>query len=148
MKKLSSHTFSSLKLITMDLENTKKSARSFVRKTLIISLVGLILAGVVYFMYRNYTVSEGTRSGTLFKMSKKGYVFKTYEGELNLAGSGIMSDRSIWKFSGADEAVFGALQALEGKQVRCHYNEKKQAFPWQGDTNYIVYKVEAVPNGQ
>lgn len=129
----------------MDLENTKKSARSFLRKTLIISFIGLLLAGIGYFMYRNYTISEGTRSGVLYKISKKGVVFKTYEGELNLAGSDIMSDRSIWKFSGADANVYSALQALEGKQVRCHYKEKQQAFPWQGDTNYIVYMVEAVP---
>ena len=118
----------------MDLENTKKSARSFLRKTLIISFIGLILAGIGYFMYRNYTVSEGTRSGVLYKISKKGYVFKTFEGELNLAGSDIMSDRSVWKFSGADANVFSSLQALEGKTVRCHYKEKQQAFPWQGDT--------------
>ena len=36
------------------------------------------------------------------------------------------------------------IQKFEGKNVKLHYKEKENTFPWQGDTDYLVYKVEPV----
>lgn len=120
----------------------RKKAGSAFKKILWTILILTLISGAGYYVYRNYTKSEGTRTGTLFKVSKKGYVFKTYEGQLLLAGSALVTRTSTWDFSVNNEETYKALQALEGKTVKCYYKEKIDAFPWQGDTDYLVYKVE------
>ncbi len=122
----------------------KQTAGRFARRTLWIILAAALVSGIGYFVYRNYTISEGSRSGTLFKISKKGVMFKTYEGQLHLAGSQMLTTQSTWDFSARDANVYAELQKYEGKNVKCYYLEKVDAFPWQGDTDYIVYKVEPV----
>lgn len=126
----------------MDLEQTKQSAKKWARRGLWLVLAGLLVFAVGYYVYRNYTISEGTRTGTLVKVSKKGVLFKTYEGQLHLAGSMTMSKESTWDFSAQNAAVYEKLQQYEGKSVKCHYKQKVDAFPWQGDTDYIVYDAE------
>lgn len=103
-----------------------------------------IVFGIGYFIYRTYTISEGSRAGTLFKISKKGVVFKTYEGQLHLSGSVMLTTQSTWDFSAENAQVYQELQKYEGKNVKCYYREKVDAFPWQGDTDYLVYKVEPI----
>ena len=110
---------------------------------LLLIVIAAALMGSGYVVWRTYTVSEGTRSGLLFKISKKGYVFKTYEGQLHLGGSMMLTPQSTWDFSAKDESVYQEMQKYEGKSVTLHYREKVDAFPWQGDTDYIVYRVEA-----
>lgn len=130
--------------MSVQLDQVKQKAGRFARRTMWVILAALLIAGIGYFFYRTYTVSEGSRSGTLFKISKKGYVFKTYEGQLHLAGSAMLTTQSTWDFSAEDASVYGELQKYEGKNVKCYYHEKVDAFPWQGDTDYLVYKVEPV----
>ena len=128
----------------MTLEETKIKAKSFFKKLSVVLFLALILFSAGYYFYRTYTLSEGTRTGILFKISKKGKVFKTYEGQLQLAGAAIMNKESTWEFSVANEDVYSLMQNLEGNNVRVHYNELVNAFPWQGDTDYIVTKVEKI----
>ena len=128
----------------MNIEETKTKAKSFFKKLSWILLIFGILAASSYYFYRTYTKSEGTRTGMLFKISKKGIVFKTYEGQIQLAGSTFMNKESIWEFSVVTDEAYQAIQKLEGKNVRLQYKEVIDAFPWQGDTNYLVYKAEEV----
>ncbi len=128
----------------------KKKAKSFFRKMLLwVVLLGLI-GTALFFGVSNMTYSEGTRAGYLIKISKKGFVFKTHEGQLNLGGVGSAGEvtaivgNDIWEFSVSDDAVYQKLQEYEGKRVSLNYKEKMRSFPWQGDTNYFVYDVEAV----
>ncbi len=123
------------------LTNAKASAARITKRVLWISLILSLVAAIGYFCYRNYNYSQGTRTGVLVKVSEKGWLFKTYEGELNLAGQGgMMTPQSMWTFS-AQRSVFNTLQQNEGKTVTLHYNQKVSAFPWQGDTDYIVDSV-------
>ncbi|MBK7700799.1 MAG: hypothetical protein IPJ39_19755 [Saprospiraceae bacterium] len=55
-----------------------------------------------------------------------------------------MNKESTFEFSADDEAVYLNLQQFEGKNVRVHYREKINAFPWQGDTDYLVYQAELI----
>jgi hypothetical protein len=88
----------------------------------------------------------------LVKISKKGFFFKTYEGQLNLAGvgGGVIYNpanpnlNNIWEFSVANSATYEELQKFEGKSVTLHYKQKINGFAWQGDTDYFVYQVEEV----
>lgn len=128
----------------MSLETTKVKAKSIFRKTLWILFITFLLCGVTYYFYRTYTLSEGTRTGMLFKISRKGKIFKTYEGQIQLAGATMMSKQSIWEFSVTNPHTYNDLQNLEGKNVRLHYREVVDAFPWQGETNYLVYDVNEV----
>ena len=90
------------------------------------------------------TYSEGERTGVLVKLSKKGIVWKTWEGELNLGG---MSDNgggvavpNIWRFSVADDAIAQQmLQAAQGaKRVTVIYKEVWKPSFAQGETDYFA----------
>jgi len=130
--------------MSIQLDQAKQSARKWFRRSLWAILAGLLVFSAGYYFYRNYTISEGSRSGTLVKISKKGIVFKTYEGQLHLAGSMMMSQQSTWEFSAQNSKVYEQLQQFEGKLVKCHYRQKVNPFPWQGDTEYLVYSAEKV----
>lgn len=113
---------------------------------LIMTLLALLLAGTLYFYY-GLVYSDGYRVGTLIKFSRKGYVFKTYEGEINQGGitqtipGGAMVNQ-IWAFSVKDAETAKRLEKLEGTIVRLHYKQYQKMFPWEGDTNYLVDEVE------
>lgn len=128
--------------MAIQFEEVKQKAKVVTRRILWGTLVVALLGMTGYYFARTYTVSEGSRTGLLFKVTKKGYIFKTYEGQLHLGGSVMMTDQSIWNFSAKDDAIYQTLQHSEGKTVTLHYRQLQHAFPWQGDTDYIVYKVE------
>jgi len=121
---------------------------SSVKKFFLIVFLLAIVGGGLYLWVCNWTYSKGTRAGTLVKVSSKGVAFKTYEGQLNLGGfrrdGGDGISGNIWEFSVWQDAVYDTLQNYEGQQVKLFYREKYKAMPWQGDTEYFVYKVEEV----
>ena len=127
-------------------ESGVKKTKSFFRKAIIGSFILLILAGAGYLLWANYTYSEGTRTGYLMKISKKGYVFKTHEGQLNLGGFQESDNTSVvgntWDFSLKDNNLATKLEQLQGKKVMLHYKEINKAMPWQGETNYYIYQIE------
>ncbi|MEO8515274.1 MAG: 6-phosphogluconate dehydrogenase [Flavobacterium sp.] len=115
------------------------------RKILFIFIAILVLGTTAYFTFLyNYTYSEGDRTGELIKFSHKGYVFKTYEGELS---KGVVSAK-IFKFSvlDSDKKVIEQLNATQGKYIKVHYIERIKTFPWWGDTTYFVTDVHQEPS--
>ncbi len=113
-------------------------------------MIGLLILGLligVYFAFGNY--SEGTRAGTIVKLSHKGIAFKTVEGQLNmggLSGDSGSPTSSLWDFSvkSGEKAVIKALEdaSLNGHRVKLFYKEKFYRLPWQGDSRYYVYQIE------
>lgn len=131
--------------VSKSIDSGVKKTKSFLKKVLILSMVGLVLTVVGYLLWANWTYSEGTRTGYLMKLSKKGYVFKTYEGQLNLGG--LQEDNSsilgnVWSFSLDYDGLSHKLEDLEGKKVMLRYKEINKSMPWQGDSNYYVYAIE------
>lgn len=118
------------------------------RNVLLIILAVVILATAITFLIFNYTYSEGSRAGVVVKFSKRGYVLKTYEGELNMGGMGNIPNTAqmnmMWSFSVKDQAVADTLMHLEGRKVSLHYKEKIKNMPWQGETKYFVDGVEVI----
>lgn len=112
-------------------------------------IAALVLGLLGYYGIANITYSEGVRAGTVIKISKKGYLFKTYEGELALSSVGgfIVNPNNAgntWAFSVKNKEVFDKIIQMEGKQVSLKYKEKLRTFPWKGETRYFVYDVEAI----
>jgi hypothetical protein len=122
------------------------SVKRFFRKLVLyfFFLLAIVLTGLYF--YFNFTYSEGNRAGMLTKFSTKGYIFKTYEGELNVGSvqttGGTSVANNAWAFSVKDEELAQRLSLMEGKMVRLHYREKIKNLPWQGETKYFVDKVE------
>lgn len=129
--------------MSTSLDHAKVKARRIFRITMWSLLIAGILTGIGYYIYRTYPKSDSEQTGTLFKLSYDGYVFKTYEGQLHLIGSSMMTTQSTWHFSVKDKATFEEMQKQVGKTVKVHYRELPEtALPWQGKTAFMVYKVE------
>jgi hypothetical protein len=109
------------------------------------SLVGaLVLIALYTWLMLSWAYSEGERAGVLQKFSKRGWVCKTYEGELALYVVGGVAPE-IWHFSARDAQVVEQLHAAVGQQVRLHYAEHR-GLPTDcfGETDYFVTSVEVV----
>lgn len=106
----------------------------------------LLVSFYVYWNYYN-TYSEGNRSGILQKFSKKGNVFKTYEGELIMSSIATTGNTTIasekFYFSVKDETLANSMFAFEGKHVTVTYQQKRKHFSWDGETDYFVTGIRA-----
>ncbi len=99
----------------------------------------LIVATCVYtWVTLTWSYSEGERAGVLQKFSRKGWVCKTYEGELALYIVQGMSPQ-IWDFTVRDDALAEKLRKAVGEKVHLHYTEH-HGVPSScfADTNYYV----------
>lgn len=127
--------------------------KSFFKKLLYTIMTIFVLLVVGTMLYWNSTAEEGYSAGLLINFSKKGLVFKTYEGTLNSgsvsATGGSNTSNNTWTFSVADEEVAAQLNTImqsADKNVSLHYKEKRGIFPWKGETNRFVDAVEVVKN--
>lgn len=118
------------------------------RRFLIYGILFLLVAAVIYYFICGMTYSEGTRSGILTKVSKKGLLFKTFEGELIVGGindgDGAILPAKVFSFSILDKKVYDLLEAEQGSKVVVHYNQVLKNFFWQGETDYFVNSVKKV----
>lgn len=131
------------------IENELPKKSKFKKRLFFILLIAiLIFVGFVYVCGISY--SSGTRTGIVIKLSQKGYIFKTYEGELNLGGisegDGTIMPNHIWNFSvdRNNTPIYEAITNSEGKHVRLYYKEVIRNFFWQCETPYLIEKVEVV----
>ncbi|MDG1573487.1 6-phosphogluconate dehydrogenase [Robiginitalea sp. M366] len=99
----------------------------------------LLFMGVYAFLYY-VPFSEGVRAGELIKISHKGVLIKTWEGQISQGISGAQ----IFSFSVLDkeEEVIKQLEEYQGEYVKLYYREHFATFPWWGDTPYFIYRVE------
>jgi hypothetical protein len=125
--------------------------QNFLMKKHVLPIIGIIIVFlIIFFVARySYTYSEGNRAGRLIKFSKQGFMFKTYEGEMNLGGVTNAANNSMmmnymWDFSVTNQSVADSLLKLEGKEISVHYKEKMAKLPWRGDTKYIVDRIVEV----
>jgi hypothetical protein len=107
-------------------------------------LVVLGLFGLYMWVVLSWPYSEGERAGILQKFSSKGWICKTYEGELAISiVPGVTP--TIWYFSVRDEATVPQLNAALGKRAVLHYREHR-GLPTNcfGETSYFVTGVRVV----
>jgi hypothetical protein len=112
-----------------------------------IILIPLILVAILMSYYAflyNVPYSEGVRSGELIKISNKGIIFKTWEGEISQGISGA----KIFPFSvlDKDKKVIEDLKNFQGQYVKLTYIERYRTFSWWGDSKYFATNVEKEPS--
>ena len=118
---------------------------NFIKKIFrwIIGLTILSAVAVILFsLYGNF--SGGERVGKIIKISKKGYVFKTWEGQLNTGEI----QQGMWEFSVKktnDQVLEDLSNAMKaGSRVSLYYDEKYISLPFLGDTKNFITKVEVL----
>lgn len=92
----------------------------------------------------NWAYSDGDRAGYLQKFSRKGWICKTYEGELAMTTVPGVAP-VLWNFTVRDPAVAAQINAVLGKRMALHYEEHR-GIPTScyGETNYFVNKVQVL----
>ena len=108
---------------------------------LIVVLIGLTLWS---WLALAWSYSDGERAGIVQKFSRRGWLCKTYEGELaQYVVAGVAPQ--IWTFSVRSPAVAAELDKLVGRQVQLHYSEHR-GLPTScfADTAYFVDRVTPV----
>lgn len=108
-------------------------------------VAALVLAVVLFVGYvlamLSWSYSEGERAGWVQKFSSKGWLCKTWEGELalvSLPGSTVEK----FPFTVRDDAVAAEIMKVMGKRVNLHY-EEKVGLPTTcfGETRHFVTRV-------
>lgn len=119
------------------------------KRRVILSLVGFFVTiAVVFALYviaaLNWSYSTGERAGFLQKISDKGWICKTWEGELSLVAlPGAAPEKFL--FTVRDAEVAKQVNAAVGKRVALTYEQHK-GLPTScfGETDYFVVGVKEI----
>ena len=112
------------------------------------SLLLIGIGTILFYYYASY--SEGVRAGTVIKLSKKGVVFKTWEGQLSLNSFGAVKSENqlseVFEFSveKGQDSLYKSLEevSLSGERINLYYVERYGILPWRGSTKYFVERIE------
>jgi hypothetical protein len=108
-------------------------------------VVALVALAAAYtWLVLSWGYSSGERAGYVQKFSQKGWLCKTWEGELAIVAiPGSMPE--IFKFTVRDDKVAAEINTVMGKRVAISYDQHlgipSTCF---GETGYFVSKVHAV----
>lgn len=109
----------------------------------------VVAVGALYFaVVLNWSYSSGERAGWVQKFSKKGWLCKTWEGEIALVSMpGAIPEK--FEFTVTDDTVAEQINRLMGQRVSLHY-EQRVGLPTScfGETRYYVTGVARVEEVQ
>jgi hypothetical protein len=116
-----------------------KNRMSFILLSLVAG--ALALFALYTWVTLQVSYSDGERAGFLQKFSRKGWICKTWEGEILLTSMpGAIPER--FEFSVRDDQVAQQLIAAMGKRVNLSYSQHKGVpSVCFGETEYFVEKV-------
>jgi hypothetical protein len=117
-----------------------------IRTLLVLLFIVVLLAVGWTWLSLNWSYSEGERAGYVQKLSRKGWLCKTWEGEIAMVTMpGAIPDK--FEFSIRDDTVAKRINELAGKRVVLHYRQYKfipsSCF---GETEYFIEAVREVPD--
>ena len=107
-------------------------------------LVPIVLVTLYFAVVLNWNYSAGERAGWVQKLSRKGWLCKTWEGEMAMVSMpGAIPEKFL--FTVRDDAVAESINKVMGKRVTLHY-EEKVGLPTTcfGDTRHFVNRVGQV----
>ena len=116
----------------------------FARALLILLVLAMLLAAGWTWFSLSWSYAEGERAGYVQKLSKKGWLCKTWEGEIAMVTMpGAIPEK--FELTVRDEAVVEQINALAGKRVVLHYEQHK-FIPTNcfGETEYFVSGIREV----
>jgi hypothetical protein len=120
------------------LPEKKSGFRKFLWRFSLIAL--LVLGFLVYWFYFN-VYSDGERTGLLTKLSRKGNIFKTHEGEVLIGNfqqaPNVMVPEKFY-FSVKNKNLADTLMKLQGKVISLNYSQYRKTLPWRGESVYVV----------
>lgn len=127
-----------------------QKAQQTLKRLLIKTAVALFVALIAFVLFAYYgSYSTGVRAGKVIKVSKRGVIFKTLEGQLDIESFGAIKSSEnqlsqTFDFSVINEQVAADLEdvALSGERVNLHYVERYFKLPWRGETRYFITQVE------
>lgn len=122
----------------------KKTHRRVLIALLALILVPVVAVALWAWVALGYTYARGDRAGYIQKISKKGWLCKTWEGELAMANlPGTMPQ--IFSFTVRNDSIAGLLEKSAGKQVSLIY-EQHRGVPTScfGDTEYFVTGIRRI----
>jgi hypothetical protein len=107
---------------------------------------GVALLGVAGFTFLtlHWSYSEGERAGYVQKLSRRGFLCKTWEGEMAMVTMpGTVAEKFL--FTIPSDAVAARVNAAVGKRMALHYEQHKW-IPTScfGDTEYFVNAVRVM----
>jgi hypothetical protein len=114
------------------------------RYVAVLLLVGAALFCLYTWAAWTFAYSEGERAGYVQKFSKRGWLCKTWEGELAMANlPGAMPE--VFHFTVTDDAVAALVNQSMGQRVVLHYKQHV-GLPTScfGDTEYFVQTVRRI----
>lgn len=117
---------------------------TLIRGTLALLLIVVLLAVGWVWITLHWSYSDGERAGYVQKLSRKGWLCKTWEGEIAMVTMpGAIPEK--FEFSVRDDAVAQQINALAGKRVVLHYRQYK-FIPTTcfGETEYFIEAVREV----
>jgi len=109
----------------------------------VVILLGCFVLGGGCVMLGGITYSEGERTGTITKFSRKGMMIKTWEGELSMGGAVQGGTANVWQFSVDDPAVVEDVQEAQrvGGRWTLKYRQQWKTQSWKGATPYFIVEV-------
>jgi len=112
--------------------------KKFIKVMILLIILPIILLGLYTWGALSWVYSSGERAGYVQKFSNRGYVCKTWEGELVLVSMpGTQAEK--FNFTVRDDAVAAKVNASLGQRVKIIYAEHK-GIPTScfGDSPYFV----------
>jgi hypothetical protein len=109
----------------------------------VVVVAAVLVAGWIW-VALSWNYSTGERAGWVQKLSHKGWLCKTWEGEMAMVTMpGTAQEKFL--FTVRDDGVAGEINRAMGKRVSLHY-EEKVGLPTTcfGETRHYVTKVVAV----
>ncbi|MBP1621728.1 MAG: uncharacterized protein H6Q02_2495 [Acidobacteria bacterium] len=108
---------------------------------LILAVLAVLFAGYLAFVL-SWAFSDGERAGVVQKFSRRGWLCKTWEGELAITTVPGVAP-VIWNFTVRDDAAAARLRDAVGQWAVVHYREHR-GIPTTcfGETGYFVDSVK------
>jgi len=122
----------------------KKKRNKIVMVLVALLLIPAVIVALWIWVTLGYTYAVGERAGYVQKISKKGWLCKTWEGELAMANlPGTMPQ--IFSFTVRNDSIAHVIEQNAGKQVSLTY-EQHRGIPSScfGETEYFVTRVSRV----
>jgi hypothetical protein len=122
----------------------KKKRNKVLMLLLAVLLIPVVIVALWIWVTLGYTYAVGERAGYVQKISKKGWLCKTWEGELAMANlPGTMPQ--IFSFTVRNDSIAHVIEQNAGKQVSLTY-EQHRGIPSScfGETEYFVTRVSRV----